>query len=120
MTSSILPSVLALLFVLGIIPVSLWVLKQSKGLGNKQLKGNVQNQLSLIHRLQVGPREQIAVLQVAGKTLVVGITAQTIQTLAELESVAVDEALVNANTNDSNVIEQASTFQSLLARMKRS
>jgi flagellar protein FliO/FliZ len=117
MTSSILPSVLALLFVLGIIPVSLWVLKQSKGLGNKHMKGNVKNQLSLIHRLQVGPREQIAVLQVAGKTIVVGITAQTIQTLAELESIAVDEAHASA---DMNVIEQASTFQSLLARMKRS
>jgi flagellar biosynthetic protein FliO len=117
MTSSIFPSVLALLFVLGIIPASLWVLKQSKGLGSRQTKGNSKNQLSLTHRLQVGPREQIAVLQVAGKTLVVGITAHNIQTLADLENVAVDELPA---TTDFSASDQPATFQTLLARMKRS
>jgi flagellar biosynthetic protein FliO len=116
MNSSILPSVLALFFVLGVIPFSLWVLKQSKGFGNKQTKGNTKNQLSLVHRLQVGPREQIAVLQVSGKTLVVGITAHTIQTLADIENIAIDELLTTA---DVNVIERPVTFQSLLAKMKR-
>lgn len=117
MNSSILPLVLALLFVLGIIPASLWVLKQSKGLGNKATKVNSNYQLSLVHRLQVGPREQIAVLQVAGKTLVIGITAHTIQTLSNLENVTPEELTQMA---DGSVSEHPASFRSLLARMTRS
>jgi flagellar protein FliO/FliZ len=116
MTYSILPSVLALLFVLGIIPVALWVLKQSRGLGDKQANGKSKNQLALVHRLQVGPREQIAVLQVAGKTLLVGITAHTIQTLADLENTTFDEPSAKA---DFNAPDRPVTFRALLARIKK-
>jgi flagellar biosynthetic protein FliO len=116
MTYSIVPSVLALLFVLGSIPVALWVLKQSKGLGNKQAKGNSKNHLALVHRLQVGPREQIAVLQVAGKTLLVGITAHTIQTLADLENVTVEELSAKA---DFDGTRQPIAFQTLLAKVRK-
>jgi flagellar biosynthetic protein FliO len=116
MTYSILPSVLALLFVLGIIPVALWVLKQSRGLGDKQANGKSKNQLALVHRLQVGPREQIAVLQVAGKTLLVGITAHTIQTLADLENVTVEEHSAKA---DFDVTHRSIAFQTLLAKVRK-
>jgi flagellar protein FliO/FliZ len=112
MTTSILPSIFALLFVLGLIPLCLWVLKQSKGLGNWSVK--TKNPLVLSHRLQVGPREQIAVLQVAGKTLIVGITAQSIQTLADFGDGYVDELAPSSQS------ERPSAFQTLFARMKNS
>jgi flagellar biogenesis protein FliO len=116
MTYSILPSVLALLFVLGIIPLALWVLKQSKGLGNNQAKGKLKNQLVLVQRLQVGPREQIAVVQVAGKTLLVGITTHTIQTLTDLENVTVEEHSAKA---DFDVTHRPIAFHTLLAKVRK-
>ena len=77
---SILPSLIALALVIAMIPAALWVLKRTQALRAPQ-----DGALRLVAGLAVGPRERIAVVNVAGRSLVVGITAQSITHLATLD-----------------------------------
>lgn len=79
-TVSILPSLVAFALVIALIPVALWALKRTQA-----LRGSHDGVLRLVAGLAVGPRERIAVVNVAGRSLVVGITAQSITHLATLD-----------------------------------
>ena len=79
-TVSLLPSLAAFALVIALIPAALWMLKRTQS-----LRGAHDGALQLVAGLSVGPRERIAVVNVAGRSLVVGITAQSITHLATLD-----------------------------------
>lgn len=79
--SSALASFAVLVVVILSIPLVLWVVKRLS-----QLPGGAgHEQLKLQATLPVGAREQIAVVTAGKRTLVVGITAGSIQLLTELD-----------------------------------
>ncbi len=86
--SPTLSSLLSLVFVLALIPVSLWVARrfQAGAPGNAR-----QGPIRIRATVAVGPRERIVIVEAAGKSLLVGITAQSMQTLAEFENAPVFE-----------------------------
>lgn len=89
--STTLSSLLSLIFVLALIPAALWFVRrmQGGGAGAAARSGPIRIHASLA----LGPRERIVILEVAGKSLLVGITAQSMSTLAEFEALpALDEA----------------------------
>ncbi len=79
MSASLLPSLLAFVAVLAMIPAALWLLRRV------QSPRATQGPLAVVGGLALGPRERIVVLRAAERHLVVGITAQSMTLLAELE-----------------------------------
>jgi flagellar protein FliO/FliZ len=80
MTSSLVPSLIAFLGVIALIPVALWVMKRAQS-----LRPGAGGPLAIVAALSTGPRERIAVLNAGGRYLVVGITAQQMTLLATLD-----------------------------------
>lgn len=80
MTTSLLPSLAAFVAVILMIPAALWLVKRSQAL---RPGGN--GAMSVVAGLPVGPRERIAVIRVADRHLVVGITGQSMTLLATLD-----------------------------------
>lgn len=104
MTTSMLPSLVALVAVILMIPIALWLVKRSQ-----TLRAGGTGPLSVIAGIPVGTRERIAVIQVADRYLVVGITSQSMSLLATLDSWPA------AN----GVQASSSPFSSLLDRVNR-
>jgi len=77
--SSAVGSFAVLLLVIAAIPMVLWLVKRIS-----QLPAAGGGPLSVAASVSVGPRERIAVVKVEERWLVVGITAGSINTLAEL------------------------------------
>jgi flagellar protein FliO/FliZ len=77
--TSALGSFAVLLLVIAAIPLLLWLVKRIS-----QLPAANSGPLTLAASIAVGPRERIAVVKVDEKWLLVGITAGSINTLAEL------------------------------------
>ncbi|MBK8970146.1 MAG: flagellar biosynthetic protein FliO [Hahellaceae bacterium] len=72
--------VAALATVVALIMVTAWFMRRFVG-----ISGGAGKQLRVIAAISVGNRERIAVVDVAGRQIVVGITAQQISSLGELE-----------------------------------
>lgn len=70
----------SLVLVIGVILLLAWLLKRMKVPALGQQKG-----LRIVSQLPVGPKERIAVVHVGEEQFLVGITSQSIQTLAKLE-----------------------------------
>ena len=100
--TSALGSFAVLLLVIAAIPLVLWLVKRIS-----QLPASGGGPLSLAASLAVGPRERIAVVKVEDRWLVIGITAGSINTLAELSSAPTLSTQGKA------------TFADMLARLKR-
>ncbi|MFA7505312.1 MAG: flagellar biosynthetic protein FliO [Burkholderiaceae bacterium] len=98
-------SLLSLLFVLALIPITLWIARRFMAGGT----GTVgPGPIRIRATATLGPRERIVIVEAAGKNLLVGITAQSMQTLAEFENAPqFDEA-------------EAPAFASLLKGIRRS
>lgn len=80
MSSALLSFAVLLLVVLSI-PLVLWLVRRlSQWPGNR-----TGGMLSMPATLPVGPREQIAIVKAGERVLLVGITSQQIQLLAELD-----------------------------------
>ena len=77
--SSAVGSFAVLVLVIAAIPLVLWLVKRIS-----QLPATGGGPLSVAASVAVGPRERIAVIKVDERWLVVGITAGSINTLAEL------------------------------------
>jgi flagellar protein FliO/FliZ len=107
MSTSIWPSLLAFAVVIALIPVALALLKRAQFPRSGRSAG-----LSLVGGLAVGPRERVAVVEAGGRWLVVGVTSQSINLLAELERPA-DGAAASAPATP------ASPFGQLLAGLRR-
>lgn len=103
--NSALASFAVLLAVVISIPLVLWLVKRLSQLS----PGDARGVLSVPASLAVGPRERIAVLKVGERTLLVGITTQSIQLLTELDG---DLPLPPAT-------RAAGNFGPLLARLKK-
>lgn len=80
MTTSVLPSLLALLAILALVPVALYLARR---IGGASVGGS--GPIAVRASLAVGPRERLIVIEAAGKWLLVGVTAQSMQTLAEYD-----------------------------------
>ena len=77
-------SLLSLVFVLALIPVSLWLARRfMAGAPGKSSQGPIRIRASAA----VGPRERIMIVEAAGKCLLVGVTAQSMRTLVEFDHV---------------------------------
>jgi flagellar protein FliO/FliZ len=80
----------SLVLVIGVILLLAWLLKRMQVPAFGQQKG-----LKIVSQLPVGTKERIAVIQVGEEQFLVGITSQSIQTLAKLEKPLKEEALAN-------------------------
>ncbi len=101
--TSALGSFAVLLLVIAAIPLLLWLVKRIS-----QLPAANSGPLTLAASIAVGPRERIAVVKVDEKWLLVGITAGSINTLAELTSAPNLETTARV------------PFADILTRLKRS
>ncbi|MGR5059717.1 flagellar biosynthetic protein FliO [Vibrio rotiferianus] len=82
----------SLVLVIGVIIFLAWLLKRMQVPAMGQQKG-----LKIVSQLPVGTKERIAVVQVGEEQFLVGITSQSIQTLAKLEQpLKEDELATNA------------------------
>ncbi len=70
----------SLVLVIGLILALSWLLKRMKVPALGQQKG-----MRIVSQLTVGPKERIAVVQVGEEQFLIGITPQSIQSLAKLE-----------------------------------
>ena len=80
MSTSMLPSLVAFVAVILMIPVALWLMKRTQS-----LRPGGPGALSVVAGLSVGPRERIAVVRAAGRYLVIGVTGQSMTLLATLD-----------------------------------
>ncbi len=78
----------SLVLVIGVILLLAWLLKRMQVPALGQPKG-----LRIVSQLPVGTKERIAVVQVGEEQFLVGITSQSIQTLAKLEKPLKEEEL---------------------------
>lgn len=107
MSASLLPSLLAFVAVLAMIPAAVWLLRRS------QAPRAGRGPLAVVAGLAMGPRERIVVIRAADRHLLVGITAQSIALLAELDRWPADTA-----TGDAPAAGAAASFASLLERQR--
>ena len=80
--SAALTSFSVLLLVVLSIPLVLWLVKRLSQLP----AGRANGLMSIAATLSVGPNEQIAVVKVGERAMLVGITSQSIQLLTELDA----------------------------------
>ncbi|MGI3000836.1 flagellar biosynthetic protein FliO [Vibrio alginolyticus] len=78
----------SLVLVIGVILLLAWLLKRMQVPAMGQQKG-----LRIVSQLPVGTKERIAVVQVGQEQFLVGITSQSIQTLAKLDKPLKEEEL---------------------------
>ncbi|EPR7491566.1 flagellar biosynthetic protein FliO [Vibrio alginolyticus] len=78
----------SLVLVIGVILLLAWLLKRMQVPVMGQQKG-----LRIVSQLPVGTKERIAVVQVGEEQFLVGITSQSIQTLAKLDKPLKEEEL---------------------------
>ncbi len=81
----------SLVLVIGVILFLAWLLKRMQVPAMGQQKG-----LRSVSQLPVGTKERIAVVQVGEEQFLVGITSQSIQTLAKLEKPLKEEELATS------------------------
>ncbi len=106
-TTSVLPSLLAFIAVIALIPVALAVLKRAQ-----RIRPNRQGPLNMVAGLPVGPRERIAIVETGGRWLVIGITAQSISLLTTL-----DQAPAGTGSDAAPNAEQRNLFAQILSNL---
>ena len=74
-------SFLMLLLVIALIPVSLWLVKRLQQL---QAPGQARA-MELLAQLALGPRERVVAVRVGQRVLVLGVSAQQVSMLVELQ-----------------------------------
>ena len=83
---------LALAFVIGLMLLAAWLLKRVGPIGNAQ-----KVPVKVVGGVNIGNRERIIVVEVADQWLVLGVTAQQINTLSTMQKQ--DSASVETATN---------------------
>jgi len=104
---------LGLMLVLGVMAGVAWLAKRMlPGVGNKQ------STIHVVGSANVGTRERVVVLEVAGRWLVVGVAPGQVSAIANLEMVATDkDAIVLTNesvTPAQNAVSLATSFGKIL------
>ncbi len=100
---SLAPMLVALVFVLALIPVSMWLLKRFGGAQPAASAG-----LRVVAQLPLGPRERIVVVEAGERWLLLGVTAASITRVGTLPK---GDASALAAT--------AGSFASLLTRVQK-
>lgn len=100
---SLAPMLIALVFVLALIPVAMWLLKR---LGGAQPAGTAG--LRVVAQLALGPRESIVVVEAGERWLLLGVTAASITRVGTLPK-----------GDASALAHSATSFASLLARVQK-
>lgn len=91
-TGGLLKMALALMLVLGVMAGVAWLAKRMlPGVGNKQ------STIHVVGSANVGTRERVVVLEVAGRWLVVGVAPGQVSAIANLEMGATDKDAVVTN-----------------------
>jgi len=85
-------SILTLLFILGLLYAALWALRKYMGKTGAPAKG-AKAAVRVITTAFLGPKRNIAVVEVAGEVLVLGLTPQSITFLAKVEDAGAKEEL---------------------------
>lgn len=92
-------SILTLLFVLGLMGAALYALKlYMRKSGTASVKG-VKAPVRVITTAFLGPKRNIAVVEVAGEVLVLGLTPQSITFLTKVEDAGAKEELKKLGEN---------------------
>lgn len=76
---SLLPMIVALVFVLALIPVAMWLLKRIGGVAPGGAAG-----MRVVAQLSLGPRERIVVVEAGERWLLLGVTAASINRIGTL------------------------------------
>jgi flagellar protein FliO/FliZ len=112
------PALLAFVTVVALIPAALWVLKRLQA--GAPGAGRI---VTVVGGLALGPRERIAVVEADGRRWMIGVTAQSVSLIAELERVGAPDGAGTAEpraTASSAAPPPSSTgFARLLDRMRR-
>jgi flagellar protein FliO/FliZ len=100
---SLAPMLVALVFVLALIPVSMWLLRRFGGAQPAASAG-----LRVVAQLPLGPRERIVVVEAGERWLLLGVTAASITRVGTLPK------------GDANALAgSATSFASLMARVQK-
>jgi flagellar protein FliO/FliZ len=99
---SLLPMVLALVFVLALVPVAMWMLKRIGGAGPGSVAG-----MRVVAQLPLGPRERIVVVEAGERWLLLGVTAASINRIGTMPRGELPVAPANG------------TFAALLAKVNK-
>lgn len=91
----------ALLLIIGLIFALAWLLKK---LGNGSLVGNAH--IKLVANMPLGTRERIALIEVGGKQMLLGITAQQISHLHTFDEEVVDTGKLPENSEFGRKIKE--------------
>ena len=112
---SVWPALLAFLAVIALIPVVLWMLKRLQTTG---ASGN--RPVTMLGGLSLGPRERLVVVQTQGRRWLLGVTSQSISTIAELDADSPTEpGAISAAPAQSPGSDAAQGFRDLLGKLKR-
>lgn len=106
-------ALLAFVAVIVLIPLALAVLRRTQRFGGAH-RGMVQ----LVGGMSLGPRERIAVVEVGGKWLVLGVTAQSVNVLTTLDSAPVG-AMPLPGSQPDNQPGAGGAFARLLAQTRK-
>lgn len=108
-TGALLETLLGLLLVLSCIAFLAWLLRRT-GRFNATANG----QMKIIAGLSLGPRERAILLQVGEKQILVGVTAQQIQTLHVLDQ------NIDTNNTDNNSSSFSEKLQQIMQQRSQS
>lgn len=103
---SILPMILALAFVLALIPLAVWVMKK---LGAAQPALAQAAGLKVVAQLPLGARERVVVLEAGDRWLLLGVTAAAINRIGTLAKPA---------AGDAPAVPSANAFRQLLQQIR--
>ena len=92
-------SILTLLFVLGLMAAALYALRLYMGKSSSAPVKGAKAAVKVITTAFLGPKRNIAIVEVAGEVLVLGLTPQSITFLTKVEDAAAKEELRKLGEN---------------------
>jgi len=90
-------AVLTLVFVLGLLGVSLYALKWYMAKGGKTASGRGPSPVKVLFTAVLGQKKNLAIVEVAGEVIVLGITPNAISFLTKIEKNETIEELKKGN-----------------------
>lgn len=108
-STALVETLLGLVFVLAIIVILAWLIKRTN-----RFQATANGEMKIIAGLALGPRERAVLLQVGEQQILVGVTAQQVQTLHVLDTpIKTEQATLKP-------IDFADKFQQILKQRKKS
>jgi flagellar protein FliO/FliZ len=108
-STALVETFLGLLLVLAIIVILAWLIKRTN-----RFQATANGEMKIIAGLALGPRERVVLLQVGEQQILIGVTAQHVQTLHILETP------IKTNQTTLKPIDFADKFQQILKQRKKS